>query len=43
MNQLISLKAATDLILAGRFLAVAGPETVLDQLPAGRWIGGTIP
>lgn len=43
MNQLMSLQAAAELIQGGRFLAVAGPEAVLDQLPAGRWIGGTIP
>lgn len=42
-NQLMSVGAATELLRAGRPLAVAGPESALDQLPAGRWIGGTIP
>ncbi len=42
-NQLMSVSAAAELLRAGRSLAVAGPESALDQLPAGRWIGGTIP
>ena len=43
MNQLITVQAATELILQGRRLSLAGPESALDQLPAGQWIGGTIP
>ncbi|WP_280192302.1 DUF6976 family protein [Delftia sp. PS-11] len=43
MNQLISVQAAADLIRSGKFLSVAGPEKALDQLPAGQWVGGTIP
>jgi len=43
VNQLISIEAAADLIRRGMPLSVAGPETALDQLPAGDWIGGTIP
>lgn len=43
MNELISVQAASDLIKKGVPLSVAGPESVLDQLPKGRWIGGTIP
>lgn len=31
------------MLLAGKRLAVAGDESVLNQLPAGTWIGGTIP
>lgn len=31
------------MIREGAALAVAGPEAALDQLPAGNWIGGTIP
>jgi hypothetical protein len=43
MNQLISLQAAIDLIKTGTFLSLAGSESTLDKLPAGNWIGGTIP
>lgn len=43
MNELISIQAAADLIKSGLPLSFAGPESALDQLPAGNWIGGTIP
>lgn len=43
MNELITIEAAAALIRAGRPLSLAGPESALDQLPAGNWIGGTIP
>ena len=43
MNELISVQAAKELILRGIPLSLAGPESALDQLPAGNWIGGTIP
>jgi hypothetical protein len=43
MNQLMSITAAADLIRTGVPLALAGPESALDALPAGQWIGGTIP
>ena len=43
MNELISVQAAADLIKSGLPLSFAGPESALDQLPAGNWIGGTIP
>ena len=43
MNQLISTQAAIELIGKGAQLSIAGPEAELDQLPAGNWIGGTIP
>lgn len=43
MNELISIQAAADLIRQGLPLSIAGPEIALDQLPAGQWIGGTIP
>ena len=43
MNQLISTQAAIELIKSGAILSIAGPEAELDQLPAGHWIGGTIP
>ncbi|MCD2343297.1 hypothetical protein LRH25_23505 [Ideonella azotifigens] len=37
------MAAAAALIRRGVPLSVAGPEAALDQLPAGNWIGGTIP
>ena len=43
MNELIPVAAAVELIRRGLPLAFAGPESALDQLPAGNWIGGTIP
>jgi hypothetical protein len=43
MNQLITVDEALNLIKKGAALSLAGPESVLDQLPAGNWIGGTIP
>jgi len=43
MNQLITVQAAIDLIKNGAALSLAGPESALDQLPAGNWIAGTIP
>ena len=43
MNELISIQAACDLIRAGVPLSLAGPESALDALPPGNWIGGTIP
>ena len=43
MNELISVQAASDLIKKGLPLSIAGPESALDQLPQGDWIGGTIP
>jgi len=43
MNQLMSIEAASEMIRRGLPLSVAGPEAVLDRLPQGQWIGGTIP
>ncbi|MDR7307964.1 DUF6976 family protein [Rhodoferax saidenbachensis] len=43
MNELISIGAAAELIRSGASLSLAGPESALDQLPTGNWIGGTIP
>jgi hypothetical protein len=43
MNELITIEAAAELIRRGVPLSLAGPESALDQLPAGPWIGGTIP
>lgn len=42
-NQLMTLEAASALIRSGAALSVAGAESVLRQLPAGEWIGGSIP
>ncbi|MCE7798887.1 hypothetical protein LWE61_20365 [Sphingobium sufflavum] len=43
VNDLIDVDIVIQLIHAGISLMVAGPEHVLDQLPAGNWIGGTTP
>lgn len=43
MNEMITVQAAAELIRKGVPLSLAGPESALDQLPAGNWIGGTIP
>ena len=43
MNKMITVQAAAELILKGVPLSLAGPESALDQLPAGNWIAGTIP
>jgi hypothetical protein len=40
---LMATDAAANLIRRGCFLAIAGDEQALRQLPAGNWIGGTIP
>jgi hypothetical protein len=43
MNEMITIAAASELIRRGVPLSLAGPESALDQLPPGNWIGGTIP
>lgn len=43
MNKLLTVAQAADLIRSGAALSLAGPESALDRLPAGNWIGGTIP
>jgi len=40
---LLSSTATAELIRSGAALAIAGDESVLDALPPGNWIGGTIP
>lgn len=40
---LYTLDQAASLIASGTPLLIAGDEALLAQLPAGRWIGGTIP
>lgn len=42
-QRLISLEEAAEMIRAGAFLAFAGDEKILANLPNGNWIGGTIP
>ena len=43
MNELISVAAAAELIRNGVALSIAGTAGALRALPAGPWIGGTIP
>ena len=40
-NALVSLEEARDIIAENEPLSIAGTEALLDQLPAGNWIGGT--
>jgi hypothetical protein len=40
---MLSPEETASLIRSGRFLALAADEAILRQLPAGNWIGGTIP
>ena len=42
-NELMTTGQAAALIGRGAQLAIAGPRTELEQLPAGNWIAGTIP
>lgn len=42
-HRLLDLNATIDLIKNGRTLILSGDERVLSKLPAGKWIGGTIP
>ncbi len=42
-GKLTSLQEVSAAILSGRCLSIAGDEQLLKQLPAGLWIGGTIP
>ena len=42
-NRLMSADDAAALIRSGAWLMIAGDETLLRRLPAGNWIGGTIP
>lgn len=44
MNQVLyPIDAVKQMIASGKALILAGDEKTLRQLPAGRWIGGTIP
>lgn len=42
-GKLFTVAEASAAIAAGAALLVAGDESLLSQLPQGRWIGGTIP
>ncbi len=42
-HSLLSVDQTIALIRAGKTLLLAGEESLLARLPAGRWIGGTIP
>ncbi|MEJ2200226.1 MAG: hypothetical protein P8X63_04320 [Desulfuromonadaceae bacterium] len=43
MSQMKSVSEVKALIESGKWLALAGDESLLSQLPKGNWIGGTIP
>lgn len=43
MGQTLSLEETKELINKGKVLLIAGVEELLNQLPMGNWIGGTIP
>jgi len=44
MNRaLLTVTETKELIAAGKVLSLAGDESLLRQLPQGKWIGGTIP
>jgi hypothetical protein len=42
-GQMFDLATVALKIQQGEFLSIAGDESLLAQLPAGNWIGGTIP
>lgn len=42
-NYLYELAEVKSMIIRGKKLLLAGEETLLKQLPAGNWIGGSIP
>jgi hypothetical protein len=42
-NRLVGVADAAALIQQGKYLSIAGDESVLARLPRGHWIGGTIP
>ncbi|ACF12541.1 conserved hypothetical protein [Chloroherpeton thalassium ATCC 35110] len=42
-KKLYTLAEVTEFILQGAKLVISADESLLDQLPAGNWIGGTIP
>lgn len=42
-NELLPVEEVVTLIQMGKYLLVAGDEHLLEKLPNGNWIGGTIP
>ena len=42
-NELVSFDEAAQLLASGRCFAVAADASLLQRLPAGNWIGGSIP
>jgi len=42
-GKLVSLEEAAALIRSGKVLSIAADAALLEQLPPGNWIGGTIP
>lgn len=43
LNCLLDIADVVALIESGLALSIAGPESAMDMLPAGAWIGGTTP
>ncbi|MEL6537559.1 MAG: hypothetical protein AAFQ98_19210, partial [Bacteroidota bacterium] len=42
-SQLMAAAEVAELITAGRCLVISGEDALLDALPQGNWIGGSIP
>lgn len=42
-NKLCSVSEVIEKVKAGKILSLAGDESLLKQIPSGKWIGGTIP
>jgi hypothetical protein len=42
-NKLYSVSEVIEKVKAGKILSLAGDESLLAQIPKGKWIGGTIP
>ena len=42
-NDILDIDSVIEKVEAGEFLIIAADESVLNQLPSGNWIGGTIP
>jgi hypothetical protein len=43
LNKLVPVQEVVKMIEAGKVLVIAANEDILNQLPKGNWIGGTIP
>ena len=42
-NDILDIDSVIEKVEAGEFLIIAADESVLNELPSGNWIGGTIP